>query len=111
VDIGAAEGCERDKKATPTVSAVSNETDIRPLHLQHHGVVTEPCESAERSVALAIPVLGGEMFGIIGAVLIVLWLLGFFAIHITAGFVHILLLTGIVLLVWHFLIGREAVAF
>lgn len=51
------------------------------------------------------------MFGIIGAVLIVLWLLGFFALHITTGFVHILLLTGIVLLVWHFLIGREAVAF
>jgi hypothetical protein len=74
-------------------------------------VVTGPCKSADRGVALTIPVLGGEMFGIIGSVLIVLWLLGFFALHITAGFVHILLLTGIVLLVWHLLIGREAVAF
>jgi hypothetical protein len=51
------------------------------------------------------------MFGIIGAVLIVLWLLGFFALHITSGLVHITLLTGIALLVWHFFIGREAITF
>lgn len=51
------------------------------------------------------------MFGIIGAALIVLWLLGFFALHITGGLVHIILLTGIVFLVWHFFIGREAIAF
>jgi hypothetical protein len=51
------------------------------------------------------------MFGIIGAALIVLWLLGFFAFHISSDLVHIMLLTGIVLLVWHFFIGREAITF
>ena len=51
------------------------------------------------------------MFGKIGAVLIVLWLLAFFAFHLTSGLVHIMLLTGIVLLVWHFFIGREAITF
>ena len=51
------------------------------------------------------------MFGIIGAVLIVLWLLGLFAFHLASGFVHIMLLAGIVLLVWHFFIGREAITF
>ncbi len=51
------------------------------------------------------------MFGIVGAVLIVLWSLGFFVFHIASGLVHIMLLTGIVLLVWHFFIGREAITF
>jgi hypothetical protein len=50
------------------------------------------------------------MLGIIAAVLIVLWLLGFFAFHVTTGFVHIVLVVGLVLLVFHFLRGRSAVA-
>ena len=48
------------------------------------------------------------MLGIIAAVLIVLWLLGFFAFHVTAGLVHIVLVVGIVLLLVHFLTGRSA---
>jgi hypothetical protein len=48
------------------------------------------------------------MLGIIAGVLIVLWLLGFFAFHITAGLVHIVLVVGIVLLLVHFLTGRSA---
>jgi hypothetical protein len=51
-----------------------------------------------------------NMFGIIAAVLIVLWLLGFFAFHVTTGFIHIVLLVGLVLLVFHLLRGRSAVA-
>lgn len=43
------------------------------------------------------------MLGIIAAVLIVLWLLGFFAFHVTAGLIHILLVVGLILLVVHFL--------
>jgi hypothetical protein len=50
------------------------------------------------------------MLGLIAAVLIVLWLLGFFAFHVTTGFIHILLVVGIVLLVFHLLRGRTAVA-
>jgi hypothetical protein len=51
-----------------------------------------------------------NMFGIIAAVLIVLWLLGFFAFHVTTGFVHIVLVAGLVLLLFHFLRGRSAAA-
>jgi Family of unknown function (DUF5670) len=51
-----------------------------------------------------------NMLGIIAAVLIVLWLLGFFAFHVTTGFVHIVLVVGLVLLVFHLLRGRSAVA-
>jgi hypothetical protein len=50
------------------------------------------------------------MLGLIAAVLIVLWLLGFFAFHVTTGFIHIVLVVGLVLLVVHFLTGRSAVA-
>ena len=48
------------------------------------------------------------MLGIIAAVLIVLWLLGFFAFHITTGFLHVALVVGLILLVLHFVTGRTA---
>lgn len=51
-----------------------------------------------------------KMLGTIAAVLIVLWLLGFFAFHVTTGFIHIVLVVGLVLLVFHFLSGRGAEA-
>jgi hypothetical protein len=50
------------------------------------------------------------MLGIIAAILIVLWLLGFFAFHVTTGFLHIVLVVGLVLLVVHLLTGRSAIA-
>jgi hypothetical protein len=49
-----------------------------------------------------------DMLGLIAAVLIVLWLLGFFAFHVSSGVVHVLLIIGIVMLVLHFLRGRTA---
>ena len=50
------------------------------------------------------------MLGILAAVLIVLWLLGFFAFHVTTGFIHIALVVGIVLLAIHLLSGRSTMA-
>ena len=50
------------------------------------------------------------MLGAIAAVLLVLWLLGFFAFHVSSGLVHGLLVIGIVLLVLHFFRGREVIA-
>lgn len=50
------------------------------------------------------------MLGAIAAVLLVLWLLGFFAFHVSSGLVHALLVIGIVLLVLHFFRGRQVVA-
>jgi hypothetical protein len=51
-----------------------------------------------------------NMLGIIAAVLIVLWLLGFFAFHVTAGFIHVALVVGLILLVLHFMRGSRASA-
>ena len=48
------------------------------------------------------------MFGIIAAVLIVLWLLGFLAFHVSSGLVHVLLVIGIVMLLVHLFRGRAA---
>jgi hypothetical protein len=47
-----------------------------------------------------------DMLGIIAAVLIVLWLLGFLAFHVSTGFIHVLLIIGIVMLLLHFFRGR-----
>jgi hypothetical protein len=48
------------------------------------------------------------MLGIIAAVLIILWLLGFFAFHVTSAVIHIALVIGLILLVLHFVSGRAA---
>lgn len=50
------------------------------------------------------------MLGILAAILIVLWLLGFFAFHVTTSFIHIVLIVGLVLLVMHFVRGSAASA-
>lgn len=46
------------------------------------------------------------MLGLLAAVLIVLWLLGFFAFHIGGGLVHILLVVALIVVVLHFVRGR-----
>ena len=49
------------------------------------------------------------MLGTIAAVLIILWLLGLFAFHVSSGFIHVVLAIGIVMLLLHFFRGRSAV--
>ena len=51
-----------------------------------------------------------NMLAMLAAILIVLWLLGFMAFHVTTGFIHIVLVVGLVLLVLHFLRGGRAAA-
>ena len=51
---------------------------------------------------------GEDMLGIIAAVLIVLWLLGYFAFHVTVGVIHVVLVVGLILLVLHFLRSKTA---
>jgi hypothetical protein len=48
------------------------------------------------------------MLAAIGAVLLVLWLLGFLAFHVTTGAVHILLVLAVIFVVMHFFRGRSA---
>ena len=46
------------------------------------------------------------MFGIIAVVLVVMWLLGFFVLHVSSFLIHILLLIALVSIVMHFVRGR-----
>jgi Family of unknown function (DUF5670) len=50
------------------------------------------------------------MLAALAAVLIVLWLLGFLAFHVSSGLIHVLLVIGIVMLLLHFFRGRSATA-
>jgi len=48
------------------------------------------------------------MLGLIAAVLIILWLFGFFAFHVSTGLFHVLLIIGLIMLILHFFRGRSA---
>jgi hypothetical protein len=50
------------------------------------------------------------MLAIVAVVLVVPWLLGFAAFHVTSGFIHILLIIALISLVMHFFRGRSSVA-
>jgi hypothetical protein len=49
------------------------------------------------------------MLATIAIILIVLWLLGLFALKTTGLLIHILLIAGIIALIAHFMRGRRAV--
>ena len=50
-----------------------------------------------------------NMLAILALILVVLWLLGFFAFHITAAAIHIVLVIALVLIVLHFVRGRRSI--
>ena len=49
----------------------------------------------------------GRLLMIIGMILIVLWLLGFFAFHVTTPVVHALIVIGIILIILDVLSSRR----
>jgi len=50
--------------------------------------------------------LGGSVLALIGLVLLVMWLLGFVAFHVTSGVIHVLLVLALISIIVHFLRGR-----
>jgi hypothetical protein len=50
-----------------------------------------------------------DLLTILVVVLVVLWLGGYFALHITAGFIHLLLVVAVVVLVIRLLRGGRGV--
>jgi hypothetical protein len=42
-------------------------------------------------------------------ILLVMWLMGFFAFHVAGGLIHLLLIIAVISLVVHFVRGRSAV--
>lgn len=49
------------------------------------------------------------MLALIGLVLLVLWLLGLIAFHVTSGVIHIFLVLAVISIIVHFLRGRTTV--
>jgi hypothetical protein len=47
------------------------------------------------------------MLAIIGAIILICWLLGMTAFHVTSGLIHVALVVGLILLVMHFVTGRR----
>ena len=47
------------------------------------------------------------MLATIAIVLLILWLLGFFAFHVTTAFIHVLIIIAVVLFVLQFVRGRR----
>ena len=45
----------------------------------------------------------------VAVIILVLWLLGAFVVHIGGALIHILLVIGVIVLVMHFVQGRRAV--
>jgi hypothetical protein len=49
------------------------------------------------------------MFLALFMILLVMWLLGFFAFHVAGGLIHLLLIVAVIFLVMHLVRGRSAV--
>jgi hypothetical protein len=45
----------------------------------------------------------------IAIILLILWALGFFVVHVGGGLIHLLLVIGVIVLIWNFVTGRRAV--
>jgi hypothetical protein len=48
------------------------------------------------------------MILVVAAVLVVLWLLGFLAFHITAFAIHLLLIAAVIAVIAHFVMGSRS---
>ena len=59
------------------------------------------CGSPERTEEI-------KMFLALFVILLVMWLLGFFAFHVAGGLIHLLLIIAVISLVMHFFRGRSA---
>jgi Flp pilus assembly protein TadB len=104
--------CQRNKNAKmsfmehPSVLCLGSVVSAQGL--PHTDKRWKSLEEQERRCSRAQKQGDKNMLGIIAAVLIVLWLFGFFAFHVTTSLIHIALVVGLVLLVLHFMRGSAA---
>ncbi|GAC1398797.1 MAG: hypothetical protein NVSMB49_07530 [Ktedonobacteraceae bacterium] len=51
--------------------------------------------------------LGSILWAVV-AILVVLWLVSFLALHITSGFIHILLVLAVIVLLYNLFVGSRS---
>ena len=56
-----------------------------------------------------LPAKDRAMLLTIAIILLILWALGFFAFHVAGSLIHLLLVIGVIVLIWNFVVGRRAV--
>jgi hypothetical protein len=56
-----------------------------------------------------LPAKDCTMLLTIAIILLILWALGFFAFHVAGSLIHLLLVIGVIVLIWNFVVGRRTV--
>ena len=51
----------------------------------------------------------GNLLYIIGAVLVVMWLVGFLVAHVASPIIHVMLVIAVIVFLYQFLTGRRSV--
>jgi hypothetical protein len=52
--------------------------------------------------------LGDDMFLLLALVLVIIWAVSFFAFHVSAFFIHLLIVFAVISLIMHLVRGRSA---
>jgi hypothetical protein len=101
---------KRNPKVSTTVQiSVMSLASLRSAYNSSNAKLYGHIEDRPNCRCTHAPKLGDEnMLGMVATVLIVLWLLGFFAFHVTTAFIHVALVMGVILLVVHFMRGSTA---
>ncbi len=47
------------------------------------------------------------MLWTIAVILVILWLLGFFVVHVGGGLIHLLLVIAVIVIIWQLVTGRR----
>jgi len=51
----------------------------------------------------------GNLLYIIGAVLVIMWVVGFLVAHVTSPLIHLILVIAVIVFVYQFLMGRRSI--
>lgn len=47
------------------------------------------------------------MLWTIAVILVILWILGFFVVHVGGGLIHLLLVIAVIVIIWQLITGRR----
>jgi Family of unknown function (DUF5670) len=99
--IGGEAPCASSVPAACAANFLKGSNDSRPSRLLWHGTIAPGAQF--------IPKKGHLMFLILAVVLVLLWLGGFFILHVSSFLIHLLLLFALISIIMNFVGGRRAV--
>ena len=72
-------------------------------------MLLNPHAAALRSLGEQSLIEDGIMLWTLAVILLVLWVLGFFAFHVAGGLIHLLLVIALIVIVYRLVTGRRPV--